>query len=178
MYSSWPPQLLGSVKGAGAALTEMSSWERYLKLDWATQLSNSMCGSKQSAHHSWLSDFYSLAKYLIPTAVLEPRRPQISGWSLGWIVKLFFRIFGRMLLDQFLVGLLENFLELFGHFSMLWSFGLTYLMNEKPRLSIDFGLQLFVTTTTKCHASWSLSTGPHHILILCYLCYFDFVQYK
>jgi hypothetical protein len=32
LYSSWISQLFSSVKGAGASLTELSSWERYLKL--------------------------------------------------------------------------------------------------------------------------------------------------
>ena len=36
----WPPRLLIIVKAAVISLTEMSSWERYLKLDRATQLSN------------------------------------------------------------------------------------------------------------------------------------------
>ena len=70
MYHSCPAQLLSSVKGTGASLTEMSSWERPyfdLKLDRATQLSNGPCRSKHSAHHSRLSEVPCLASYVIPT---------------------------------------------------------------------------------------------------------------
>ena len=57
LYSSWPSQLLSNVKGAGASLTEMSSWERetIFWLDWA----NGEQGSKYSAHHSRLSGLLS-----------------------------------------------------------------------------------------------------------------------
>ena len=69
LYSSWPPQLLSNVKGAGASLTEMSSWERYLKLDRATQFSNGVCGSKYPAHHSRSSGLLIPLSYLIPTVI-------------------------------------------------------------------------------------------------------------
>ncbi len=111
MYNSWPSQLVSSVKGDRASLTEMSSWERPyfdFKLDRATQLSDGTRGSKYSAHHSQLSDFSILASYVIPTvrfslhfqcsrnfqnempcqhtqlcAFLQPwrRSPEISNWA-------------------------------------------------------------------------------------------------
>ena len=61
-----------SDKWAGASLTVKLRERPYfdLKLDQATQLSNGEHGSKLSLHFSQLSDFSSLASYVIPTVLI------------------------------------------------------------------------------------------------------------